>query len=39
MTIETTETINLIEIDNLRRWAEYMPECFTAKLENQKIIK
>jgi len=36
MTIETTETINLIEIDNLRRWAEYMPECFTAKLENQK---
>ena len=36
MTIETTESINLIEIDNLRKWAEYMPKCFTENLENQK---
>lgn len=35
MTIETIETINLIEIENLRKWAEYMPKCFTDNLENQ----
>lgn len=35
MTIETIETINLIEIENLRKWAEYIPKCFTDNLENQ----
>ena len=36
MTIETSETINLTEIENLRKWAEYMPKCFTDNLEKEK---
>ena len=37
MTIETTETINLKDIENLRKWAEYMPKCFTNNLEDEKF--
>lgn len=37
MTIETMETINLKDIENLRKWAEYMPKCFTDNLDNEKF--
>ena len=37
MTIELAETINLVEIENLRKWAEYMPKCFTDNLEDEKF--
>ena len=37
MTIESAETINLVEIENLRKWAEYMPKCFTDNLEDEKF--
>lgn len=36
MTIESSETINLVEIENLRKWAEYMPKCFTDNLDQEK---
>ena len=37
LTMETTETINLVEIENLRKWAEYMPKYFTDNLEDEKF--
>lgn len=34
MKIRTTKMINLINIESMRMWCEYMPECFTSNLEN-----
>ena len=32
ITISTSETIDLVEIENLKKWIEYMPECFVSNL-------
>lgn len=32
----TSETIDLVDIENLRSWIEYMPKCFMENLENKK---
>lgn len=34
ITIWTSDSINLADIESLRRWIEYMPECFTSNLNN-----
>lgn len=33
-TIYASDSIDLVNIDNLRKWIEYMPECFTSNLNN-----
>ena len=38
ITISTSININLMEIETLRRWIEYMPKCFTDNLENTDYI-
>ena len=34
ITINTSDFINLKDIENLRKWIEYMPYCFTSNLNN-----
>lgn len=37
ITISTSETIDLVEIEKLRKWCEYMPECFINNLACEKF--
>lgn len=37
MTISTNEIIDLVSIENLRKWIEYMPECFVSKLDDEQF--
>ena len=34
ITIYTSVSIDLLDIENLRKWIEFMPECFTSNLNN-----
>ncbi len=37
ITICTSDSINLADIENLRKWIEFMPSCFTSNLNNAKF--